>query len=90
VVQPLILLAAMITVGLIVGALGGLIWKDNRPLGVTGDYLAAVLSAVVIGFMDWYLIPAMGFSDQIRWLGVILEPPAAALIVLWIIRKARE
>jgi uncharacterized membrane protein YeaQ/YmgE (transglycosylase-associated protein family) len=90
IIEVIILIAAMTGVGLIVGILAGLIWKENRPIGVSGDYIASILSAIIMGFVDWYLIPAMGFSASIRWLGVILEPPAAALIVLWIIRKAKE
>ena len=88
--EIIILIAAMAGVGLIIGALAGLIWKDNRPIGVSGDYIASILSAIMIGFVDWFLIPAMGFSQTIRWLGVTVEPPLAALIVLWLIRKARE
>ena len=80
----------MTGVGLLIGALAGLIWKENRPIGVAGDYIASILSAIIMGMVDWYLIPRMGFSSTIRWLGVVLEPPAASLIVLWIIRKARE
>ena len=90
ILEIIILIAAMAGVGIIIAALAGLIWKDNRPIGVSGDYIASILSAIIMGFVDWYLIPAMGFSSTIRWLGVILEPPAAALIVLWIIRKAKE
>ena len=88
--QAIIVISAMIAVGFLMGYLAGLIWKDNRPLGVRGDYIAAILSAVVMGLIDWFLIPAMGFGDSIRLIGVILEPPATSLIVLWIIRKARE
>ncbi len=86
----LILVAAMVVVGLIVGALAGPIWKDHRPLGVRGDYALAVISAVVIGLLDWIIIPLMGFSDTLKWLGVILEPPLGALFVLWLVRKARN
>ena len=88
--QTLILISAMIAVGFLMGYLAGLIWKDNRPIGVRGDYIAAIISAIVMGLIDWFLIPAMGFGDAIRFIGVILEPPATALIVLWIIRKAKE
>jgi len=88
--EILVLVGAMAGVGLIIGALAGLIWKDNRPIGLFGDYMASILSAVIMGLVDWFLIPAMGFSQTIRWLGVILEPPMAALLVLWIIRKANE
>ena len=86
----LILVIAMVLVGLLVGYLAGYIWKDNRPIGVQGDYIAAVISAVVMGFIDWYVIPAMGFSPTMRLLGVILEPPFTALFVLWLIRKAKQ
>ena len=64
--EIVILLVAMILVGLLMGWVGGLIWKDNRPIGVGGDYIAAVISAVAT------------------------EPAGMALIVLWIIRKAKS
>lgn len=86
----IIIIISMIIVGLIIGALAGLIWKDNRPIGVQGDYIAAVITTVVVGLMDWFVIPALGFSDFIRNLGVIFEPALGALLVLWIIRKAKQ
>jgi uncharacterized membrane protein YeaQ/YmgE (transglycosylase-associated protein family) len=86
----LILVAAMVVVGLVIGALAGPIWKDQRPLGVRGDYLVAIGTAVVIGLLDWYIIPLMGFSDTLKWLGVIFEPPLGALFVLWLVRKAKS
>lgn len=88
--QAVIVISAMIAVGYFMGYLAGVIWKDNRPIGVRGDYIAAILAAVIMGLIDWFLIPAMGFGDSIRLIGIILEPPATSLIVLWIIRKARE
>jgi hypothetical protein len=57
---------------------------------VRGDYIASVITAVVVGLLDWYVIPAMGFSDSLRNLGVALEPALGALLVLWIIRQARK
>lgn len=86
----LILIVAMIIVGLIIGWLAGPIWKNKRPMGVRGDYIASVVTAVVVGLLDWYVIPAMGFSDSLRNLGVALEPALGALLVLWIIRQARK
>lgn len=88
--QIVILVVAMIVVGLLMGWVAGFIWKGNRPIGVRGDYIAAVITAVVVGLIDWYVIPAMGFSDSLRNLGVALEPAIGALIVLWIIRAARK
>ena len=86
----LILLIAMVVVGLISGWLAGPIWKNKRPIGVQGDYIAAIITALAIGLLDWYVIPAMGFSDSLRNLGVAIEPFLGALLVLWIIRLARK
>ena len=88
--EIVILIAAMIAVGLIVGWLAGPIWKGVRPIGVQGDYIAAIITAIVIGLLDWYVIPAMGFSEGLRNLGVALEPFLGALLVLWIIRLAKK
>lgn len=88
--QTLILIGVMIVVGLVVGYIAGLIWKGKRPIGLKGDYIVAVLSAIVIGLLDWFVIPAMGFSQTIKLIGVALEPPLGALAVLWVIRIAKK
>ena len=88
--EIIILTVAMIVVGLITGWLAGPIWKNKRPIGVRGDYIAAVITAIAVGFMDWYVIPAMGFSNSMRNLGVAMEPFLGALLVLWIIRAAKK
>ncbi len=85
-----LLVLAMIVLGLIVGFAAGLIWKDNRPIGVKGDYIAAVVTAVIVGLLDYYVIPAMGFSDTMRWLGVSTEPWLSALLVLWLVRYVKK
>ena len=85
-----ILIVAVVIVGLIVGWLAGPIWKNKRPIGVRGDYIAAVITAVAVGLIDWYVIPAMGFSITMRNLGVALEPALGSLLVLWIIRLAKR
>ena len=88
--EILLLIVAMIVVGLIVGFVAGLIWKDNRPIGVKGDYVVAVITAVLTGLLDWVVIPAMGFSQTLAIIGLIFEPPLMALFVLWLIRKAKQ
>jgi uncharacterized membrane protein YeaQ/YmgE (transglycosylase-associated protein family) len=85
-----ILIAVMIVVGALVGWLAGPIWKGKRPIGVRGDYIAAIITAIVVGLMDWFVIPAMGFSSSLKYLGVAIEPALGALLVLWIIRRARS
>ena len=86
----IILIVAMVLVGLLIGAIASLIWKEDKPLGAAGDYAVAVVVAIVVGLMDWYVIPAMGFSDTLKWIGIATEPALGALIVLWIIRRAKR
>ena len=88
--QIVILLIAMVLVGLLMGAIASLIWKENKPLGTAGDYVVAVIAAIVIGLLGWYVIPAMGFSDTIKYLSVAMEPALGALIVLWVVRKVKK
>ena len=88
--EVLILIVIMVLVGLLIGWVAGFLWKGKRPIGVRGDYLAAVITAVAVGLMDWFVIPAMGFSENLKYLGVALEPALGALLVLWIIRQARK
>ena len=88
--EIVILIVAMIVVGLIVGWVAGPIWKNKRPIGEQGDYITAVVTAIVIGLMDWFVIPAMGFSDNLRNLGAAMEPALGALVVLWLVRVARK
>jgi len=88
--QIVYLVLAMIVVGLLMGWVAGFIWKNNRPIGVRGDYITSVIVAIVVGILDWFVIPAMGFSDNLRNLGVALEPALGALLVLWLIRVAKK
>ncbi len=88
--EAIIVIVAMLIVGLIMGYVAGLIWKEDRPIGVAGDYIASVITTVIIGLMGWYLIPALGFSDTLKYLSIIFEPALSALLVLWIIRKAKQ
>jgi len=85
-----ILIAAMVVVGLIAGWVAGLIWKNEHPLGKKNVFIVAIISAIVIGLMDWFIIPAMGFSTSLRNLGIALEPFLGALLVLWIFKAAKK
>jgi uncharacterized membrane protein YeaQ/YmgE (transglycosylase-associated protein family) len=88
--QILILVVVMVLVGLLMGAIASLIWKENQPFGAVGDYVISILSAIVIGLVDWYVIPAMGFSDTLKWIGVATEPALGALFILWLVRRAKR
>ena len=84
------LVLAMIVVGLLIGWIAGFIWKDRSPEDARRDYIVSVIAAVATGLLDWFVIPAMGFSDTLKYLGTATEPPALALIILWLIRRAKK
>lgn len=88
--EIIILIAAMVLVGLITTMLAGVIWKGERPYGISGDMLAASLTAIIFGLIDWYVIPAMGFSDTMKIIGIMFEPLLGALLVLWLMRRAKK
>jgi len=88
--EIVILILSMVFVGILIGAVASLIWKDNRPIGVKGDYIASIITTIIVGLLDWFVIPAMGFSDTMKYLGVIFEPALSALLVLWLIRVAKK
>jgi uncharacterized membrane protein YeaQ/YmgE (transglycosylase-associated protein family) len=81
---------AMIVVGLIIGMLAGRIWKDERPIGVTGDFIAAVVTSLVVGILEWYLLPMIGISRTWTLLAIAIEPGLSALLVLWLVRVAKR
>lgn len=86
----LILIVAMLAVGALIGAIAGSIWKGERPLGLRGDLAIAMITAVAVGLLDWYVVPAMGFSDTLKYVALASEPALGALLVLWLIRRARR
>jgi uncharacterized membrane protein YeaQ/YmgE (transglycosylase-associated protein family) len=88
--EIIILIVVMVIVGVIMGYVAGQIWKDDSPLGQQGNMVVSIVTCVLVGLLDWYVIPAMGFSDTLKYVGVAMEPALGALLVLWLIRRARQ
>ncbi len=84
--QVLIIIGIMILYGIVIGFIAGLIWKENRPIGIKGDFIAAILSSIVFGLGEWFLIPALGFNQTMKLLGTFIEAPLISLALLWLIR----
>lgn len=82
-----ILIVFLFVVGLLIGWLAGLLWKSERPYGLLGDLGISLVTTFAVGLLDWFLIPALGFSNNLKYMGVAIEPALAALFVLWIVRK---
>ena len=88
--EIVILIAAMVVVGFIMTYVSGLIWKDGLPVAMPNAYLVGIVTAIVMGLVDWVVIPAMGFSDTLKYVGIALEPALAVPLVFWIIKKAKS
>lgn len=88
--EIILVIIGMVIVGLIAAALAGVVWKKERPYGFGGDLLVASLTAIIVGLIDWYVIPAMGFSETMKIAGILIEPLLAALLVLWLIRRVKR
>jgi uncharacterized membrane protein YeaQ/YmgE (transglycosylase-associated protein family) len=88
-----VLIAIWVVIGLLMALLAGTIWKGERPYGEIADYAVSIVLAVLMGFVDWYLVPViLGVEGALLFLISVLEPAATSLIGLWIIRliKARS
>jgi len=88
----IILFAIWIVLGLIVGYGATAIFKGERPYGLGGDLTAALLSEIVVGLMDWYLVPVIlpGLAPIWKFVAALVEPFLTALIVLWLMRYLKN
>jgi uncharacterized membrane protein YeaQ/YmgE (transglycosylase-associated protein family) len=82
-----ILFAFLILIGVLIGYMAGPIWGDKRPFGMWGDMAISLATTIVVGLLDWFLVPAIGFSLTTRNLAIVFEPALGALLVLWVVRK---
>jgi uncharacterized membrane protein YeaQ/YmgE (transglycosylase-associated protein family) len=82
-----ILFLFLILIGGLIGYLAGPLWGDKRPWGLGGDLAVALVCSIGVGLLDWFVVPAMGFSVTTRNLAIVFEPALAALLVLWVVRK---
>jgi uncharacterized membrane protein YeaQ/YmgE (transglycosylase-associated protein family) len=90
-VAIVVLIALWVVMGLLLAIFAGSLWKGERPYGEMVDYLVAVLAAVITGFIDWYLVSDWFNLEGVLKFGVaILEPAAAALLLLWLLRLIRR
>jgi uncharacterized membrane protein YeaQ/YmgE (transglycosylase-associated protein family) len=86
----LIVAVVMVPIGLLMGFVAGKIWKDDRPIGVRGDYVVAVVVTVLVGVLEWYLLPLIGIGQTVTIIAIAMEPALVALLVLWLIRVAKR
>lgn len=79
----------LILVGLLIGYMAGPLWGDDRPYGLSGDLGISSAVSLVVGLLDWFVIPALGFSQRLTYLGVAVEPAICSFLVLWLLRRKK-
>ncbi len=88
----IILFVIWIVLGVVVGYAATAIFKGERPYGLGGDLTAAILSEILVGLGDWYLIPLMlpDIAPIWKFIAALVEPLLTALIVLWLMRYLKN
>ena len=83
-------LVIWIVIGLLVGALASVVARSEPPYGLGVDIVASVLTMVVVGLGDYYVLPLLGITGAIRFAATVLEPLAGVVLVLWLLRYIKR
>ncbi|MGD1996881.1 MAG: hypothetical protein PVH62_08925 [Anaerolineae bacterium] len=86
----IIWLGIWIVLGLLVGALGGMVARSEPPYGLAVDLVASLLTMIGIGLGDYYILPMMGFSGAVHFAAMVLEPLIGTVLVLWLLRVIKR
>ncbi|MCP4165757.1 MAG: hypothetical protein GY759_07665 [Chloroflexi bacterium] len=88
----IILFVIWIVMGLGLGYYAASIFKGDRPYGLGGDLVAGVLTAIVVGLLDWFIIPLVlpNMGQMVLFVAAILEPLLGVLVVLWLMRYLKR
>lgn len=87
-----ILIVIWIIMGAGIGYYANSIFKGERPYGVNGDVIASVVIAIVVGLLDWVIIPVIfpNMGNSLVFIAAILEPLLSIFIVLWLMRYIKN
>jgi len=77
-------------VGIVTGLLASVVTRGEPPYGVLGDVVAATLVMVIVGLVEWAVMPGLGFTGWIRLAGTFGDPWALAILVLWLLRRSKR
>ena len=88
----IILFFIWIIMGLGLGYYAPSIFKGERPYSLSGDLIAGLITAIVVGLLDWFIVPMIfpTMGQAMLLLAGILEPLLSVLLVLWLMRYIRN
>ncbi|MBN1889642.1 MAG: hypothetical protein JW850_16720 [Thermoflexales bacterium] len=79
-------LVIWLVLGLLVGALASLVTKAQPPYGQVVDIIAAVLTMILVGLGDYFVLPMVGIRGALAFATMVLEPFISTVLVLWLLR----
>jgi hypothetical protein len=85
-----IYLVLWVLLGLLVGAMAGLVGRGDPPYGPAVDIGASVLTMIGIGMLDYAILPLLGYTGTLRFVAMVAEPLIAVVIVLWLLRAIKR
>ncbi len=87
----LIMLILWIVLGLVTALAAQLVDRKDPPHGLGADYLAGVISAVVVGIADRLILPPLGFKPgPVAFAIEVTAPIAGAALVLGLMRYLKR
>jgi uncharacterized membrane protein YeaQ/YmgE (transglycosylase-associated protein family) len=86
-----ILVVLWIIVGVVAAALAPRIFKKPAPFGTTVEYVICMVTAIVVGLLDWLVfLPLFNVRGPLAFVGSLVEPFLSAWLVIWILRQVRQ
>lgn len=86
----IVMVGLWVLLGLAMAKLAGRLWPDSLPIGANGDLIVALLSTVITGLLDWYVVSLLGMEGLLRFVIALTEPPLVALFILWLLRRLKK
>jgi hypothetical protein len=86
----IIFLILWVLIGLLAAALASLIGRAEPPYGLAVDIGASVLTMIVVGLVDYAILPLLGYTGTLRFVAMVAEPLVAVVIVLWLLRLLKR
>ncbi len=85
------LLLIVLVGSILAGWLVPMAFKSERPYGLAGDIIIPTIVGVLYAFIIYqYIVPMVGLTGWLAFIGTAGESIAMAALTLWILRKVKS
>ena len=85
------LLLIVLVGSILAGWLVPMDFKSERPYGLAGDIIIPTIVGVLYAFIIYqYVVPMVGLTGWLAFIGTAAESIAMAAVTLWILRKIKS